>query len=61
MSLQSRPKEKTKMITPAPGEYNINHADKMVTDSAPKYTFGLKGHAEKATGTPGKIKINRFD
>lgn len=50
MSLQSRPKAKSQFLTPAPGEYNIDRADK---NMAPKYTFGLKTVADKPKETPG--------
>lgn len=53
MSLQSRPKAKSQFITPAPGEYDIDKAEKKMVGSAPKYTFGLKTVADKPKETPG--------
>lgn len=54
MSLQSRPKPKSQFLTPAPGEYNIDKAEKRMVESAPKYTFGLKAACDKPKQTPGK-------
>lgn len=53
MSLQSRPKAKSQFLTPAPGEYNIDRAEKNMVGSAPKYTFGLKTVPDKPNETPG--------
>lgn len=54
MSLQSRPKPKGTFLTPAPGEYNIDKAEKKIAGTAPKYTFGLKTAPEKPKESPGK-------
>ena len=54
MSLQSRPKPKSQFLTPAPGEYDIDKAEKKMVGSAPKYTFGLKTVSEKPKETPGE-------
>lgn len=56
MSLQSRPKEKQKFSTPAPGEYDVNRAGKMVVGTSPKYTFGLKTQTDKTSTTPGNLE-----
>lgn len=55
MSLQSRPRGKSSFLTPAPGEYNVDKAEKTISESAPKYTFGLKSASEKLSQTPGKF------
>lgn len=51
--LQSRPKEIPKYLTPAPGEYNVEKADKMLVKSAPRYTFGMKKPPKSTSETPG--------
>lgn len=59
--LQSRPKEIPKYLTPAPGEYNIEKADKMLVKSAPKYTFGVKKPPNPTSQTPGSVLGERSD
>ena len=53
-TLHSRPKDNKVTSTPAPGDYNPEKAEKVIHDSAPKYTFGLKTQLEKLSTTPGK-------
>jgi hypothetical protein len=52
-TLHSRPKEGRPDQTPAPGDYKPEKAVKVVHDSSPKYTFGLKTQVEKPSQTPG--------
>jgi hypothetical protein len=52
-TLHSRPKGARADMTPAPGDYNPEKSEKVVHDTSPKYTFGLKTQAEKPSQTPG--------
>jgi hypothetical protein len=57
-SLHGRTKSTKPEITPAPGDYNPQKAEKIILDSSPKYTFGVKTQVEKISCTPGKPKSN---
>ena len=37
-----KPKDPKLFVTPAPGTYNPDKADKDIKESAPKYSFGIK-------------------
>jgi hypothetical protein len=52
-----KPKDPKLFVTPAPGAYNPENADRDVKLSAPKYSFGIKPKADKPTHGPG-IKLN---
>lgn len=52
-SLHGRPKEAKGDNFPAPGDYNPDKGDKVVHDTSPKYTFGLKTNKEKYGDSPG--------
>ena len=41
-SLHIKPKDPKQFVTPAPGAYNPDGADKDVKEAAPKYSFGIK-------------------
>jgi len=56
MSLYGRTKSTKPEITPAPGDYNPQKAEKIILDSSPKYSFGIKTQIEKVSCTPGKFK-----
>lgn len=55
ISLQSRPREKKCIETPAPGQYSIDKAGNQISDKAPRYTFGLKHTNDKISQTPGML------
>lgn len=57
VSLHGRPKESKTETFPAPGDYDPDKAEKVIHDSSPKYTFGLKTNREKPVNTPGEIDI----
>lgn len=54
LSLHGRTKPGKFESTPAPGDYDPQKAEKIIQDSSPKYSFGIKPHAEKLSTTPGK-------
>lgn len=64
-SLHSRMKSTKQEITPAPGDYNPEKAEKIILDHSPKYSFGMKTQTEKINCTPGKyfvyIYCNKID
>lgn len=41
-------------MTPAPGDYNAQKAEKIILDNSPKYSFGVKTQVEKINCTPGE-------
>ena len=51
-TLHIKPKEPKSFVTPSPGAYNPDAADKDVKISAPKYSFGIKTKAGKAKEVP---------
>ena len=51
-SLHIKPKEPKAFVTPAPGAYNPDGADKDVKLSAPKYAFGIKTKDGKPKEVP---------
>lgn len=53
-SLHSRTKSSKFEITPAPGDYNPEKAEKIILDNSPKYSFGTKTQSQKISCTPGK-------
>ena len=54
MSLAARARAQRVIETPAPGEYHIEKSDKLVVNSAPKFTFGVKKYSgEPNNQTPG--------
>lgn len=57
LSLHGRTKSTKPEITPAPGDYNPQKAQKIILDSSPKYSFGVKTQLEKISCTPGKSKF----
>lgn len=60
LSLHSRPRSGKTDNFPAPGDYNPDKGDKVIKDTAPKYTFGLKAGRDKTSDTPGKsIESNK--
>lgn len=58
LSLHGRPKDVKIDNLPAPGDYDPDKAVKVIHDSSPKYTFGLKTNVEKPVDTPGKVPIH---
>ena len=52
-SMHIKPKDPKSFVTPAPGAYNPESADKDVKSMAPKYSFGIKGKDEKPKDVPG--------
>ena len=55
LSLHGRTKSGKTEVTPAPGDYDPQKAEKIILDNSPKYSFGIKTHIEKTSATPGKI------
>lgn len=53
-SMHIKPKDPKVFVTPAPGAYNPENADRDVKLSAPKYSFGIKPKGEKPGHGPGK-------
>ena len=51
-SLHIKPKDPKQFVTPAPGAYNPDGADKDVKESAPKYSFGIKTKDGKPREVP---------
>jgi len=51
-SLHIKPKDPKQFVTPAPGAYNPDGADKDVKEAAPKYSFGIKTKDAKKYVTP---------
>lgn len=58
LSLHGRTKTTKPEITPAPGDYNPQKAEKIILDSSPKYSFGVKTQVEKISCTPGESLNN---
>ena len=57
-SMHIKPKDPKQFVTPAPGAYNPESADREVKLTAPKYSFGIKGKDEKPQSVPGEcVKI----
>ena len=52
-TMHIKPKDPKNYVTPAPGAYNPDLADKDVKESAPKYSFGTKPKDEKPKAGPG--------
>ena len=60
-SMHIKPKDPKVFVTPAPGTYNPENADRDVKAAAPKYSFGIKPKAEKPGQGPGIfLKITDF-
>ena len=51
-TLHIKPKEPKSFVTPSPGAYNPDAADKDVKISAPKYSFGIKTKDGKPREVP---------
>ena len=51
-----KPKDPKQFVTPAPGAYNPEAADREVKQTAPKYSFGIKGKDEKPQSVPGDFE-----
>ena len=49
-----KPKDPKSFVTPAPGAYNPELAEKDVKLAAPKYSFGIKSKDSKSIPGPGK-------
>lgn len=58
-SLHYRHAEPKAFVTPAPGAYNSEPAEKKMLDHSPKYSFGTKTEKKLKSNTPGK-KIELF-
>ena len=48
-----KPKDPKSFVTPAPGAYNPELAEKDIKESAPKYSFGIKSKDGKSVPGPG--------
>lgn len=58
LSLHSRPKDHKPENFPAPGDYDPDKAEKVIHDTSPKFSFGLKTNVEKPAETPGELINN---
>lgn len=47
-----KPKDPRSFVTPAPGSYNPETADRDVRRTAPKYSFGTRGKDDKTRDVP---------
>jgi Sperm-tail PG-rich repeat len=56
-SMHIKPKDPKIYVTPAPGAYNPENADRDVKLSAPKYSFGIKPKGDKPVQGPGDFII----
>ena len=52
-SLHIKVKDPKKFITPSPGAYNPQNADKETRTSAAVYSFGIKSDVKKVGHSPG--------
>ena len=59
-SMHIKPKEPKKFVTPAPGAYNPENAEKEVKSSSAKYSFGIKAEAHKIPDVPGNITLRVY-
>lgn len=53
--MHARPKDPRTIVTPAPGDYEAQNAEKVVQQAAPKYSFGTKPTITGTTHSPGMI------
>ena len=53
-TMHIKPKDPKGFVTPAPGAYNPELAEKDVKQAAPKYSFGIKAKESKSVPGPGK-------
>ena len=53
-----KPKDPKGFVTPAPGAYNPELAEKDVKQAAPKYSFGIKAKESKSVAGPGIFSFN---
>lgn len=51
--MAARAKPKQICISPSPCDYNVEKAEKMLGEAAPKFTFGVKKVIDGSTETPG--------
>ncbi len=58
-TMHIKPKDPRSFVTPAPGAYNPESADRDVKPMAPRYSFGIKGKDEKPISIPGKGKTEK--
>ena len=58
-TMHIKPKDPKGFVTPAPGAYNPELAEKDVKQAAPKYSFGIKSKDSKSVPGPGK-NLNSF-
>jgi hypothetical protein len=56
-SLHIRPKEPKKFVTPSPGAYNPENADKEVKTSSAKFSFGIKTDVKNVSDSPGGCMV----
>ncbi len=47
-----KPKDPKSFVTPSPGAYNPDSADRDVKPMAPRYSFGIRGKDEKPISIP---------
>jgi len=56
-----KPKDPKSFVTPAPGAYNPESADKDIRRTSPKFSFGIKGKDDKPINIPGKNQGNSLN
>ena len=54
-TMHIKPKDPKGFVTPAPGAYNPELAEKDVKQAAPKYSFGIKAKESKSVAGPGNF------
>ncbi len=55
-----KPKDPKTFVTPSPGAYNPEAADRDVKPTAPRFSFGIKGKDEKPISIPGECGHKSF-
>ena len=55
-----KPKDPKGFVTPAPGAYNPELAEKDVKQAAPKYSFGIKAKDSKSVPGQGRNLVIHF-
>ena len=59
-TMHIKPKDPKGFVTPAPGAYNPELAEKDVKQAAPKYSFGIKAKDSKSVPGPGRNLVIHF-
>lgn len=54
LTLHGRTNPTKQELTPAPGDYNPEKAEKIISDNSPKFSFGIRAQIDRVSTTPGK-------